>query len=67
MNRKHMRGVYAVEFAVVGLLVFILLFGSHGWFGGYLRAHHIRVVFAVPGIVLATIFVIDSMTSKLAR
>jgi sulfate transport system permease protein len=34
-----------------------LLFGAHGWFGGYLRAHHIRIVFAVPGIVLATIFV----------
>jgi len=32
-------------------------FGTHGWFGGTLRAHHIRVVFAVPGIVLATIFV----------
>jgi sulfate/thiosulfate transport system permease protein len=42
---------------VIAGLIFILLFGSHGWFGGYLRVHHIRVVFAVPGIVLATIFV----------
>src|SRR6266478_5560706 len=42
---------------VIAGLIFILLFGSHGWFGGYLKAHHIRVVFAVPGIVLATIFV----------
>jgi sulfate transport system permease protein len=47
---------FAVSPVIAGL-VFILLFGSHGWFGGYLREHHIRVVFAVPGIVLATIFV----------
>jgi sulfate transport system permease protein len=47
---------FAVSPVIAGL-VFILLFGSHGWFGGYLRLHHIRVAFAVPGIVLATIFV----------
>ncbi|GAC1299969.1 MAG: sulfate ABC transporter permease subunit CysW [Steroidobacteraceae bacterium] len=47
---------FAVSPVIAGL-VFILLFGSHGWFGGFLRAHHVRVVFAVPGIVLATIFV----------
>ena len=47
---------FAVSPVIAGL-VFILLFGSHGWFGGFLRAHHIRIVFAVPGIVLATIFV----------
>src|SRR5882762_4966972 len=47
---------FAVSPVIAGL-IFILLFGTHGWFGGYLRAHHIRVVFAVPGIVLATIFV----------
>jgi sulfate/thiosulfate transport system permease protein len=47
---------FAVSPVIAGL-IFILLFGSHGWFGGYLRVHHIRVVFAVPGIVLATIFV----------
>jgi sulfate transport system permease protein len=47
---------FAVSPVIAGL-VFILLFGSHGWFGGFLRVHHIRVVFAVPGIVLATIFV----------
>jgi sulfate transport system permease protein len=47
---------FAVSPVIAGL-VFILLFGSHGWFGGYLRVHHLRVVFAVPGIVLATIFV----------
>ncbi len=47
---------FAVSPVIAGLM-FILLFGSHGWFGGYLREHHIKVVFAVPGIVLATIFV----------
>jgi sulfate transport system permease protein len=47
---------FAVSPVIAGL-IFILLFGSHGWFGGYLRLHHIHVVFAVPGIVLATIFV----------
>jgi sulfate transport system permease protein len=47
---------FAVSPVIAGL-IFILLFGAHGWFGGFLRLHHIRVVFAVPGIVLATIFV----------
>ncbi|MEP6547995.1 MAG: sulfate ABC transporter permease subunit CysW [Gammaproteobacteria bacterium] len=47
---------FAVSPVIAGL-VFILLFGSHGWFGEFLKIHHIRVVFAVPGIVLATIFV----------
>jgi sulfate transport system permease protein len=47
---------FAVSPVIAGL-VFVLLFCSHGWFGGLLRMHHIRVVFAVPGIVLATIFV----------
>ncbi len=47
---------FAVSPVIAGL-VFILLFGSHGWFGAFLRVHHIRVVFAVPGIALATIFV----------
>jgi sulfate transport system permease protein len=47
---------FAVSPVIAGL-VFILLFGSHGWFGGYLKLHHIRVAFAVPGIVLATMFV----------
>jgi sulfate transport system permease protein len=42
---------------VVAGLVHILVFSRHGWFGPYLIDHGIRVVFAVPGIVLATIFV----------
>jgi sulfate transport system permease protein len=47
---------FAVSPVIAGL-TYILLFGAHGWFGGYLQAHDIRVVFAVPGIVLATLFV----------
>jgi sulfate transport system permease protein len=47
---------FAISPVIAGL-IFILIFGTHGWFGGYLRAHHIRVVFALPGIVLATVFV----------
>jgi sulfate/thiosulfate transport system permease protein len=47
---------FAVSPVIAGL-IFILLFGSHGWFGAILRVHHIRVVFAVPGIVLATLFI----------
>jgi sulfate/thiosulfate transport system permease protein len=47
---------FAISPVIAGLM-FILLFGTSGWFGGFLRAHHIHVVFAVPGIVLATTFV----------
>ena len=47
---------FAVSPVIAGL-IFILLFGAHGWFGAVLREHHVRVVFAVPGIVLATMFV----------
>ena len=47
---------FAVSPVIAGL-TYILLFGAHGWFGSYLQNHDIRVVFAVPGIVLATIFV----------
>ena len=47
---------FAVSPVIAGL-TYILIFGAHGWFGPFLQAHDIRVVFAVPGIVLATIFV----------
>jgi sulfate transport system permease protein len=47
---------FAVSPVIAGM-IFILVFGTHGWFGGFLKAHHIHVVFAVPGIVLATVFV----------
>jgi sulfate ABC transporter, permease protein CysW len=42
---------------VVAGLVFVLLFGIHGWFGAWLVENDIQIIFAVPGIVLATIFV----------
>ncbi len=42
---------------VVSGLVYVLLFGAQGWFGPWLAAHDVQIVFAVPGIVLATIFV----------
>jgi sulfate transport system permease protein len=42
---------------VVSGLVFVLLFGTHGWFGPWLAAHDLQVIFAVPGIVLATMFI----------
>ena len=42
---------------VVSGLVFVLLFGAQGWFGAWLDAHDIRIIFALPGLVLATVFV----------
>ena len=42
---------------VVAGLVYVLMFGAQGWFGPWLAAHDIKIIFAVPGIVLATIFV----------
>ncbi len=42
---------------VISGVVFILLFGRLGWLGPWLGAHDVKVVFAVPGIVLATVFV----------
>jgi sulfate transport system permease protein len=42
---------------VVSGLIFVLLFGLQGWFGPWLAAHDVKLIFAVPGIVLATVFV----------
>ncbi len=42
---------------VISGLVYVLLFGAHGWFGPWLVANNVQIIFAVPGIVLATIFV----------
>jgi sulfate/thiosulfate transport system permease protein len=42
---------------VVAGLMYVLVFGSQGWFGPWLEAHGIKIVFAVPGIILATVFV----------
>jgi sulfate transport system permease protein len=42
---------------VISGLIYVLLFGAQGWFGAWLQEHDIRILFAVPGIVLATVFV----------
>jgi sulfate transport system permease protein len=42
---------------VISGLVFVLLFGAHGVLGPWLRAHEVKIIFAVPGIALATTFV----------
>ncbi|WP_040950400.1 sulfate ABC transporter permease subunit CysW [Gorillibacterium massiliense] len=42
---------------VIAGLVFVLLFGSRGWFGPFLSEHDIKIIFAVPGIILSTVFV----------
>jgi sulfate transport system permease protein len=47
---------FAVSPVIAGL-VFVLLFGARGWFGPFLQEHDINIIFAVPGIVLATTFV----------
>jgi sulfate transport system permease protein len=47
---------FAVSPVIAGL-IYVLLFGAQGWFGPWLQAHDVRIIFAVPGIVLATIFI----------
>ncbi|KUP24460.1 sulfate ABC transporter permease subunit CysW [Paenibacillus sp. DMB5] len=42
---------------VIGGLIFVLVFGSSGWFGSWLSDNDIKIVFALPGIILATLFV----------
>ena len=47
---------FSISPVVVGLM-YVLVFGAQGWFGPWLQAHGIKIIFAVPGIVLATVFV----------
>jgi sulfate transport system permease protein len=42
---------------VIAGLIYVLLFGAQGWFGEWLSAHDVKILFAVPGIVIATIFI----------
>jgi sulfate transport system permease protein len=42
---------------VISGMIYVLIFGAQGWFGPWLIDHNVRIIFAVPGIVLATIFV----------
>ncbi|MGQ9575178.1 MAG: sulfate ABC transporter permease subunit CysW [Thermoguttaceae bacterium] len=47
---------YSISPVIAGL-VFVLVFGQIGWFGSWLEAHGMKVIYAVPGMVLATLFV----------
>ena len=42
---------------VISGLIFVLLFGAQGWFGSWFAEHDIKIIFAVPGIILATLFI----------
>ncbi|MEK4508585.1 sulfate ABC transporter permease subunit CysW [Paenibacillus sp. FSL K6-2524] len=42
---------------VIGGLIYVLVYGAHGWFGPWLQEHDIKIIFALPGIILATLFV----------
>ena len=47
---------FAVSPVVAGL-IFILLFGAQGYFGPWLSAHEVKIIFAVPGMIIATLFI----------
>ncbi|MGI0489507.1 sulfate ABC transporter permease subunit CysW [Pantanalinema rosaneae CENA516] len=47
---------FAISPVVAGLML-VLLYGRNGWFGGFLQAHDIKVIFALPGMILATAFI----------
>jgi sulfate/thiosulfate transport system permease protein len=49
---------------VISGMIFVLLFGAHGYLGPWLVAHDVKVIFAVPGIVLATMFVTSPMVAR---
>ena len=54
---------FAVSPVIAGL-IFVLLFGSQGWFGAWLSEHDIRIVFATPGIILATLFITSPFVAR---
>lgn len=59
-GRRLLIAIIDLPFAVspvISGMIFVLLFGAQGWFGTWLSDHDIKVIFAVPGIVLATTFV----------
>jgi sulfate transport system permease protein len=49
---------------VISGMLFVLLFGAQGYLGPWLQAHDIKIVFAVPGIILATIFVTAPLVAR---
>jgi sulfate/thiosulfate transport system permease protein len=54
---------FSVSPVIAGML-FVLLFGAHGFLGPWLQAHNVKIVFAVPGIILATIFVTAPLVAR---
>jgi len=54
---------FAVSPVIAGM-VFVLLFGQRGWLGPFLQAHDIRIIFAMPGVVLATLFVTCPLVAR---
>jgi sulfate transport system permease protein len=54
---------FAISPVIAGL-IFILLFGASGWFGSYLIEHDVKIVFALPGLFLATAFVTFPFTAR---
>ncbi len=49
---------------VISGLVYVLLFGAQGWFGPWLKDHDVSIIFAIPGIVLATVFVTFPLVAR---
>jgi sulfate transport system permease protein len=49
---------------VISGMIFVLVFGAHGWFGPWLLEHDIKIIFAVPGIVLATTFITSPFVAR---
>ena len=54
---------FAVSPVIAGM-IFVLLFGAHGLFGPWLQSHDLKVIFALPGIVLATIFITSPLVAR---
>jgi len=54
---------FAVSPVIAGM-VFVLLFGAHGLFGPWLQSHDVKIIFALPGIVLATIFITSPLIAR---
>jgi sulfate/thiosulfate transport system permease protein len=49
---------------VISGMIFVLVFGAHGWLGPWLLEHDIKIIFAVPGIVLATTFITSPFIAR---
>ena len=49
---------------VISGLIFVLLFGARGWFGPWLSEHDVKIIFAVPGIIMATTFVTFPLVAR---